>query len=158
MVRHSLMFLALLALLFGGGTPALAASFAYISNQFDGTVSVIDAATNTVTATVGVGLNPYGLAATPNGTRIYVANFGSNSVSVISTATNTVTATVGVGANPVAWGKFIGLFWHVVGVGDFNGDGSPDILWRSSSTGEVYAWFMTGPTHTGGQSLGYVTD
>ena len=77
-----------------------AAPFAYITNDGDNTVSVIDTATNTVTATVNVGSGPVGVAVTPDGTKVYVANGGSNNVSVIDTVTNTVTATVNVGSIP----------------------------------------------------------
>jgi hypothetical protein len=34
--------------------------------------------------------------------------------------------------------------WNVMGVGDFNGDGAPDIFWRNSETGESIIWFMNG--------------
>ncbi len=64
------------------------------------TVSVIDTATNTVTATVNVGNYPYGVAVSPDGKRVYVTNELSNNVSVIDTATNTVTDTVNVGNYP----------------------------------------------------------
>ena len=57
---------------------------------------MIDTATNTVTATVTVGDGPFGVAATPDGSRVYVANFTSGTVSVIDTATNAVVATVTV--------------------------------------------------------------
>jgi YVTN family beta-propeller protein len=77
-----------------------AVPFAYITNQVDNTVSIIDTATNTVTATVSVGSNPVGVAVTPDGTRVYVTNRNGNSVSVINTATNTVIATVSVGSGP----------------------------------------------------------
>ena len=77
--------------------PAHAAPFAYVTNQYDDTVSVIDSATNTVAATISVGLFPSGIALTPNGMFAYVANSISNSVSVIATATNAVVATVPVG-------------------------------------------------------------
>ena len=64
-----------------------AAPYAYITNSDDNSVSVIDTATNTVTATVSVGNNPWGIAVNPNGKKVYVANRGSNNVSVIDTAT-----------------------------------------------------------------------
>ncbi len=69
---------------------------------------MINTATNTVTATVGVGTNPFGVSVSPDGSKVYVANFGSTSVSVINTATNIVTATVTVGSRPQAFGNFIG--------------------------------------------------
>jgi Ca2+-binding RTX toxin-like protein len=32
--------------------------------------------------------------------------------------------------------------WHVQSVGDFNGDGNSDVLWRQDSSGQVYVWEM----------------
>ncbi len=87
--------------------------YAYISNMNSDTVSVINTATNTVVANVPVGQGPYGLAVSPDGTKVYVTNSPSaarfvarlsnttiGTVSVIDTATNTVTSTVIVGQNP----------------------------------------------------------
>src|SRR5437016_2722580 len=34
--------------------------------------------------------------------------------------------------------------WQVAGVGDFDGDGKDDILWRNSATGENYIYLMNG--------------
>jgi YVTN family beta-propeller protein len=65
-----------------------------------GAVSVIDTATNTVTATVRVGNGPLVVAVTPDGSEVYVTNISSNNVSVINTTTNTVTATIPVGGQP----------------------------------------------------------
>jgi YVTN family beta-propeller protein len=79
---------------------ALAAPFAYIANNGSNTVSVIDTASNAVTATVAVGNEPFGVAVNPAGTRAYVTNISGNNVSVIDTATNAVTATVSVGGSP----------------------------------------------------------
>src|ERR1700730_16017656 len=81
--------------------PAVAAPFAYVANGGDGTVSVIDTATNTVVGIpIPVGKEPFGVAVTPDGKHAYVANRGSNNVSVIDTATNKVVATVVVGNVP----------------------------------------------------------
>ena len=73
---------------------------AYITNQNSNTVSVIDTATDTVIATIPVGLSPFGVAVSPDGSKVYVANTGANTLSVIDTATNTVSATVPVGFGP----------------------------------------------------------
>src|SRR5439155_1286512 len=77
------------------GTPQ-----AYITNLNDNTVSVIDTASNMVTATVPVGGGPVGVTVTPDGARVYVGSFSGSTVSVIATASNSVTATVAVGQSP----------------------------------------------------------
>src|SRR5262245_18650560 len=41
------------------------------------------------------------------------------------------------------------LNWQVVGVGDFDGDGKADILWRNVSTGQNYIYFMDGTAIVG---------
>jgi YVTN family beta-propeller protein len=90
------------------GAPSSAQN-AYITNDASNTVSVIDTATNTVAGSpIPVGLNPLGVAVTPDGSKVYVANFGLNTVSVIETATNTVAGSpIPVGNNPFAFGIFI---------------------------------------------------
>jgi YVTN family beta-propeller protein len=67
---------------------------AYIPNTEGNTVSVIDTATNAVTATITVGFTPAGVAVSPKGGRVYVTNENSNSVSVIDTKTNKVRKTI----------------------------------------------------------------
>jgi YVTN family beta-propeller protein len=57
-------------------------------------VSIIDAATNTVTATITVGdisADPNGIAVTPDGSKVFAAIPAFNTVAVIATATNSVT-------------------------------------------------------------------
>jgi YVTN family beta-propeller protein len=75
---------------------------AYITNQSSNTVSVIDTATDTVIATIPVGISPFGVAVSPDGSKVYVTNISSNTVSIIDTATNTVSATITVGPPPPA--------------------------------------------------------
>jgi len=41
-----------------------------------------------------------------------------------------------------------------VGVGDFNGDGHPDILWENNTTGEQFIWLMNGAVQIGSMTLG----
>jgi YVTN family beta-propeller protein len=66
------------------------------------TVSVIATGTNSVVASVDVGLLPFDLAMTPNGSFVYVADLLSATVSVIETANNTRVATVIVDPQLVA--------------------------------------------------------
>jgi YVTN family beta-propeller protein len=73
---------------------------AYVANQNNNTVSVIDTTSNTITATIPVGATPGGLALTPDRAFLYVANISDSTVSVIATATNAVVATVPVGPTP----------------------------------------------------------
>ena len=35
--------------------------------------------------------------------------------------------------------------WHIVGVGDFDGNGTPDVLWQDPVSGALQVWFLGGP-------------
>jgi YVTN family beta-propeller protein len=70
---------------------------AYVANSGDGTVSVLNLATNASIGTVTVGAKPVDLAITPNGKFAYVANEGGDSVSVTN---RTVVKTIAVGDAP----------------------------------------------------------
>ncbi len=59
---------------------------AFVANSFDGTVSVVNLSSNTVSTTFSVGVEPMAVALSPNGTRLYVANSASNSLGVYNTA------------------------------------------------------------------------
>ncbi len=89
----------LLALLAGTSSSAFARTNhnAYVANNVDGTVNVIDTRTNTVTATISGFTNPYGLAVSPNGKLLYVRNAGTANLTVVDTETNTVATTINVG-------------------------------------------------------------
>lgn len=83
-----------------------AAPFAYVANAGsitsteNGSVSVIDLATNAVTATIETGSYPVGSAVSQLRSLVYITNYNSRTVSVISVATNTVVATVPLAARP----------------------------------------------------------
>jgi len=61
-------------------------------------LSAWPAAGLSVTRTIPVGSQPFGVAA--SGSLLYVANSGGSAVSVIDTATNTVTGSIAVGSGP----------------------------------------------------------
>ena len=96
---HSFRASGLVALL-AAGTLAAAQPTAYVANRNSNSVSVINTGTNSVVATIPVGVNPQRVAISPDSTRVYVTNNGSDSVSVISAASNTVVATIPVGISP----------------------------------------------------------
>ena len=58
---------------------------------------VINAATYAVTATIPVCGVPYGVAVTPNGSKVYVTDYNDSTVTVINAVTNKVIATMQVG-------------------------------------------------------------
>lgn len=66
-----------------GATP-----IAYVSNYNGNTVSVIDTVTNNITATITVGYIPQGIAATPDGKKVYVLDDADSYVDYIGTNTN----------------------------------------------------------------------
>ncbi|MFM1822717.1 MAG: hypothetical protein RI967_983 [Planctomycetota bacterium] len=43
--------------------------------------------------------------------------------------------------------------WTCRGLGDLDGDGKDDIVWRRTSDGATFGWFMDGLTRTGGGSI-----
>ncbi|MBN8821326.1 MULTISPECIES: beta-propeller fold lactonase family protein [unclassified Spirosoma] len=71
-----------------------------ISSTTTGLVDVYDPISNTILTSIEIGHDPFGVAISPDGSRVYVTNSQSNNVSVINTTNNTVIATVQVGASP----------------------------------------------------------
>ena len=71
----------------------------YVANGGDNTVSVIDPATKTVTATISVGADPVGAWVGYDG-KMYVDNEEGESISVVDVATNTVIQTIPLGFMP----------------------------------------------------------
>lgn len=74
---------------------------AYVTNSFSASVSVIDTATNTVVADIGMP-TPAGVAISPDGGRAYVTSqVVLGTVTIIDTATNTVIGSpIAVGFTP----------------------------------------------------------
>src|SRR5690242_2008137 len=86
-------------------------------------LSVRPAAALSVTQTIAVGSQPFGLAAA--GGLLYVANNGGSTISIIDSASNTATGTVAVGSGPgeIATDPAAGRAY----VGNFN-DGTVSVV------------------------------
>ncbi|MGB5812677.1 MAG: beta-propeller fold lactonase family protein, partial [Polyangiales bacterium] len=63
----------------------------YVANTTSGTVDVIETASNTVIATVSVGMDPVSVAVRPDSREVWVANHVSDSVSIIDTNPSSLT-------------------------------------------------------------------
>jgi YVTN family beta-propeller protein len=80
----------------------------YVSTGRGGKIAVVDisAAEPKLVQEVAVGMRPWGIALSADGSRLYTANGPSNDVSVIDTATLKVIAKIPVGKSP--WGVALG--------------------------------------------------
>jgi len=67
---------------------------------------------------------------------------GQNSIWYMDGATRTSIASIATLPNNATNN------WVVVGCGDFNRDGKPDILWRNTITGQNLLWYMDGTVRT----------
>jgi YVTN family beta-propeller protein len=72
----------------------------HVARTLCNTISVIDATTAVVVATIPVGGSPVRVAITPDAATVYVTNSTDGSVSLLDANTITVTATVPVGTQP----------------------------------------------------------
>jgi YVTN family beta-propeller protein/beta propeller repeat protein len=116
--------------------------YAYIINSRDNNVSVIDTATNKVTAMIPVGSQLGGVAVTLDGKKVYVTNYYN--ISVIDATKNKVTATIPVGNHPSGVavspdGKRI-----YVPNPDFGNPSNNTILIINTDTNEVEATVLVG--------------
>ncbi len=75
-------------------------STVYVTNTEQGLVEVVDATTDKVTGTIGVGQLPWQLVVSSDGKTVYVADPDSDQVSVISTSSDTVTSTIPISGGP----------------------------------------------------------
>ena len=73
---------------------SFAGRFAFVTNQYDNTVSVIDTATLEVIKEIDVGDYPEGIDTHPDQSQVYVANWFDNTVSVIDVKTLRVIDTI----------------------------------------------------------------
>ena len=114
---------------------------AYVTNYFDGTLSVITRTTGTETSIAEVGNFPVGVDVTPTGTRIVVANLGTDSVSVLSGGDLAELAVVPVGVGP--WG--VAVTGTVAAITN-SGDGTVTVLPLASLSPNPAIAVGTNPT------------
>ena len=82
-----------LALAIGLSTPALA-SIAYVSNEKDNTLSVIDTDTQEVIETIDVGQRPRGILLSKDYTKLYICASDDDTVQVLDLATRKIIDTL----------------------------------------------------------------
>src|SRR5256714_15073416 len=134
--RFGLLILALACL-----SQARAAPFAYVPNERSGTVSVIDTASDQVVATVKTGGKPRGIAATPDGRRLYVSDQPGGSLVVVDLATREVSEHIPVGKSPEGGGISRDCPWIAVAVEENN---SVSLI-RAAGPRELKSGRVSGP-------------
>ncbi|WP_413670965.1 gliding motility-associated C-terminal domain-containing protein [Mucilaginibacter sp. Mucisp86] len=72
----------------------------YFTGSYSNCVYVIDVATNTLSAVIGLTADAEGIAISPDGTRIYVTNQTAGTVTIINATDDAVMTTLPVGQSP----------------------------------------------------------
>ena len=98
----------------------------YVVNSGSGTVTVINAETNTVAAAIRVQRQPYFIDVDAQGDRAYVANSKSNNVSVLDLARRREIAVIGAGEEP--------------GMARIANDGKTLVITNRASGGQRATW------------------
>src|SRR5438046_5199461 len=81
-------------------TAALAGPLVYVSNERSDDVTIIDATTDRVVATVPVGGRPRGIGVSPDGRAVYVALGNENAIGVLDAESRKVTRKLKAGSVP----------------------------------------------------------
>ncbi|KNB50516.1 phospholipase C [Streptomyces caatingaensis] len=118
----------------------------YAAGIVSNTVSVVDATTHKLVAAVDAGINPYGIARTPDGRKLYITNSGAADVSVLDTAQGRIVSTVTVGLYPhgIAVSPD-GAYAYVADTGPDGPGGSTSVSVIRTATDKVTATWHTGP-------------
>jgi YVTN family beta-propeller protein len=77
----------------------------YVAGGWSGTLSIIDAAKDSIIAEVPVGKRPWGVDVSSDGRFVYTANGMSDDIAVVDAASRRVVARIPVGKRP--WGVVV---------------------------------------------------
>ncbi|CCB71799.1 Non-hemolytic phospholipase C (modular protein) (plasmid) [Streptantibioticus cattleyicolor NRRL 8057 = DSM 46488] len=120
---------------------------AYAAGITSYSIAVIDTSTHRLVASVKAGSNPYGIARTPDGHKLYITNSGASNVSVFDTRRGTITGSVKVGLYP--HGVAVSPGGHHVYVADTGPDtgagGSRSVSVIDTRTDKTTATWQVGP-------------
>jgi hypothetical protein len=47
--------------------------------------------------------------------------------------------------------------WQLAGIGDYTGNGTSDVAWRNTTTGQVQTWLISNDQVTGGSAIGHAS-
>lgn len=117
----------------------------YAAGIVSNTISVVDATTHKLVAAVDAGINPYGIARTPDGRKLYITNSGASNVSVLDTAQGRIVSAVTVGLYPhgIAVSPD-GAYAYVADTGPDGAGGSYSVSVIDTRTDKVTATWRVG--------------
>jgi len=87
-------------------------------------------------------------AAVPNSAFVFQSQT-TNKIGIWAMASTNIVASQLVTATPAAG-------WSVVGTGDINQDGKPDLVLQNQTTGQIVVWYMNGSIYLGGENVAAV--
>ena len=136
----------------GTGNPRPTGSVKLSSGSYTSATTTLTAGSATINIPAGslaVGSDTLTGTYTPDtgSSSTYNSASGLASVTVVQAIGSCSTANPNPNPNPESFAA----------IGDFNGDCKSDILWRNSTTEQVYEWLMNGTTYSGSGSPGTLT-
>ena len=142
--RRIVLALAMTGSAMAGTSLALADEVAFVTNQEDETVSVVDLGTMTVTKTIEMSGKPAGIAALRTGSRAFVSRPEAKSIGILDTKTERMIGEIEVGGGP------LGIAVHPSGSPVYVADWySHSLLIVDPQAGTVTNRFETGESPSG---------
>ena len=132
----------------GGGNPTPTGTVTLSSGTYTSSPTTLSAGSASITVPAGaLAVGSDTLTASYSGDTNYNTATGTAPVTVVQAIGSCSTANPNPNPNPAVFAA----------TQDFNGDCKSDILWRNTSTQQVYEWFMNGTTYPSSGSPGSPT-